>query len=135
MTSNFTPLNWNWAGDSWRLISATCQAGCLRSRGFPLPSAAGHVQEVPDWAQDEAGVSGEIPVGPEEAEEEEPRQERQQVREQGERGEIEAHARGDTRDTGNAPRDVFARLNARGQNYTEKSFTNWHPRHAASETV
>lgn len=40
-------------------------------------SALGHIQEVSDGAQNEAGLPGEIPVWPEEAEEEEPRKERQ----------------------------------------------------------
>lgn len=56
-------------------------------------STLGHIQEVPDGAQDEAGLSGEVPGGPEEAQEKEPRQERQQVREQGERGELDVRTR------------------------------------------
>lgn len=52
-------------------------------------SGLGHIQKVPDGAQDEAGFSGEVPGGPEKAEEEEPRQERQQIRKQGKRGEMD----------------------------------------------
>lgn len=64
----------------------------------------GHLQKVPDGAQDEAGLFGEIPGGPEEAPKEEPRQERQQVREQRERGETDADAPFETPDSfGNAP--------------------------------
>lgn len=52
------------------------------------PTYAGHLQALSVWAQAEAGLTGPLKDGPEEAEEEKPGEELVQVRGQGERGKV-----------------------------------------------